>query len=84
MIMFLIIQSMGYNSLSDVPQLVIIMLLSSFFGIRKRYPIMYGQSIFFIAYYVQFALTLKVMYGILSSIEIVAHIMKEKQSDTLV
>jgi len=45
---------------------------------------MYGQSIFFIAYYVQFALTLKVMYGILSSIEIVAHIMKEKQGDTLV
>ena len=41
----------------------------------------FGLSIFFIVYYVQLALTLKVIYGIISQVDSVEHLMEEYHTD---
>ena len=81
MVIFLLMQSMGYNGLSDVPQLALLLILCAFFAFKEGNPVAFGMSIFFIVYYVQFALTLKVIYGIVSQISSIEHLMEEFKSD---
>ena len=66
LVVFQLIQTMIFNGLFDIPQLFMILFLVSFYAYRKTFFVTYGLLIHFVAYYIQFALTLKMVYGIAS------------------
>jgi hypothetical protein len=45
-------QSMAYNGLSDIPQLLLILFLAALYAFRKKFPVVFGQITFMIVYYV--------------------------------
>ena len=75
LIVFQLLQSMGFNGLFDLPQLFMILLLMAFFSFRKSYKVEYGMACIFISFYIQYALTLKLIYGVLVQIVYVKNYM---------
>ena len=63
LIVLQVMHSMSFNGLFDIPQLFLIITLASLYAYRKEMPVVYGFLTFGIAYYIQFALTLKMIYG---------------------
>jgi predicted branched-subunit amino acid permease len=59
---------MGFNGLFEIPQLFMILVLASFYAYRKNLLVTYGLLIVFVAYYIQFALTMKILYALAMSI----------------
>lgn len=69
LIIFLqLLHSMSFNSLFEIPQLLLILTLFGFFAFRKYYSFEYGLLNFFVAYYFQFTLMLKLTYWISTEI----------------
>ena len=59
---------MIFNCISDVPQLIIIIGLATFFTLRKKQPILYARMTFYVVGYVQVFLTIKLLFAILVQI----------------
>jgi hypothetical protein len=62
-----------------------ILFLASFYAYRKNFFLAYGLLIVLVAYYIQFALTLKMIYGIAMHINFVKeHLNDNKDSPWVV
>ena len=75
-----LVQSMGFNGLFDLPQLLFILLTLGAYAFRRRYYAAYGLSNFALASYIQLALTVKLLYGIVIRIEFVTMLMREHEA----
>jgi hypothetical protein len=56
-----------------------ILFLVSFYAYRKNFFLAYGLLIIFVAYYIQFALTLKMIYGIAMNINSIKELLKDNK-----
>jgi hypothetical protein len=74
---FYIMQTMAYNALFDLPQLILILVCIAFFAFRKSFPIQFNLLNFFIAYFFQFSLMVKLVTGIAMKVDFI----KEYLSD---
>jgi hypothetical protein len=45
-------QTMVFNGLFDIPQLFILLALSSWYAYRRTFPVAYGLVVFFLVYYI--------------------------------
>ena len=64
-------QSMVFNSISDVPQLIMIIGLATFFTLRKKQPILFGKMTYRVVDYIQVFLTLKLLFANLAQLKYV-------------
>ena len=62
---------MNFNSCSDIPALFFMLLLFAFYGVRKQYSILYRKYSFFVVYFIQTVLTLKMFNDILLRIDFI-------------
>lgn len=60
-----LIQSTGFSSMFDVPQLFMLMLLASFFMFREKMRLAFGRFSFFLVSYIQVAVLLKILYQVI-------------------
>lgn len=49
---FQLMQSMVFNSISDVPQLIMIIGLATFFTVRKKNPVLFGKITYYVVQYI--------------------------------
>ena len=71
LIVFQILQSMGFNGLFDLPQLFMILCILSLFVFRQQFRITFGFSLVFLSLYIQLAVTIKIIYIIAIEIDFV-------------
>mmetsp|Transcript_34734 Transcript_34734/g.53327 ORF Transcript_34734/g.53327 Transcript_34734/m.53327 type:complete len:447 (-) Transcript_34734:8731-10071(-) len=83
-ILFQLLQTMGFNGLFDIPQLFLILLMLAFYAFRKSYYVGFGKFIFFSAYYIHFALLLKLTLGILLRIDFVKDYIQQHEKAVFV
>jgi hypothetical protein len=83
LIIFQLLQSMGFNGLFDLPQLFMILLLMAFFSFRKSYKVEYGLGCIFLSFYIQYALTLKLLYNVLIKINYVQDFMDQNSKTNI-
>ena len=62
---FVLAGAMEFNSISDIPAMAMVLLLLSFYAFRREYFLAYGRFVMFMAYYVQFAVTVKIFWTLL-------------------
>jgi hypothetical protein len=60
--------AMGFNSVIDVPTLILIVFLFASFSVRKMAPQFYAIFTFFMVYYINFVSLVKVIYVIITQI----------------
>jgi hypothetical protein len=73
---FAILQAMSFPSCSEVPAMIMIILIFSFFLIRKDIAAVYRKYSFFVIYYLHFTLTLKFLFRVVSGIDFIDNFMK--------
>lgn len=61
-LLFQLFEAMAFNSCSDIPALFMILLLLAFYAFRKKYSIHYRQYSFFVIYFIQVNLLLKLIF----------------------
>ena len=71
LIVFQIMQTMAFNALFDLPQLILILVSVAFWSYRKSFYVMYGLLTFFIAYYFQIALMIKLIIGVAMNVDFI-------------
>lgn len=62
---------MAFNALFDLPQLILILVSVAFWSYRKSFYVMYGLLTFFIAYYFQIALMIKLIIGVAMNVDFI-------------
>lgn len=70
-LLFQLFEAMAFNSCSDIPALFMILLLFAFYAYRKKYSIVYREYSFFVIYFIQVNLTLKVIFSSLIKIDFI-------------
>ena len=67
---------MAFPAVSEFPSLACILLMSAFYAIRKHafIAVAYRRFIFFLMYWIQFNLTIKLVVRIVTNIGYVKHI----------
>ena len=68
--------AMSFNSLSDAPQMVIILILAAFYANRKLHSQAYRKASFFMIYFMMTMLSLKLINDILNRIPFVRDFMR--------
>jgi hypothetical protein len=81
-LLFAILQAMSFPSCSEVPAMLMIILIFSFYLIRKDIAAVYRRYSFFVIYYLQFTLTLKFLYRVVSGIDFIDNYFKFHKDDS--
>jgi len=63
---FVLAGAMEFNSISDIPAMAMVLLLLSLYAFRREYFLAYGRFVMFMAYYMQFAVTVKIFWTLLT------------------
>lgn len=79
LILFELFQAMVFNSCSDIPTLFMLLLVFAMYAFRKDYTVAFLQYTFFVVYFIQFMLTLKLINNTLTSIDFVKDWMEENK-----
>ena len=83
-ILFNLGQAMSFNSVIDIPSLILILIFQSSFAFRKNYPKEFTKFYFFIVYFLQFSLALKMHFVLLSEISLIKNYILVNSKDSLV
>jgi hypothetical protein len=83
-ILFVLFQGMLNNSCADIPSLLMILALMSAYPYRKQYTKSFLQYTFFVMYYLQFILCLKLINECFVKIEFIQDLMKEYKDSNIV
>lgn len=83
-IVFQLLQSMGFNGVFDLPTLFMILVLKSLYAFRKSYFVFYQTFSLFVLYYIQFTVVLKLLYSILTGIGYVEEFMQDRSQNPYV
>jgi hypothetical protein len=75
-IIFQMFAAMSFNSLSDTPQMIIILILAAFYANRKQHSQSYRKASFFMIYFIMTMLSLKLINDILNRIPFVRDFMR--------
>ena len=79
-LVFQLFEAMAFNSCSDIPALFMILLLFAFYAYRKKYSIIYREYSFFVIYFIQVNLTLKVIFSSLIKIDFIREGMESESN----
>ena len=79
-LMFQLFEAMAFNSCSDIPALFMILLLFAFYAYRKQYSVAYREYSFFVIYFIQINLTLKVIFSSLIRIDFIREAMESESN----
>ena len=71
---------MAFNSCSDIPALFMILLLFAFYAYRKQYSVAYREYSFFVIYFIQINLTLKVIFSSVIRIDFIREGMESESN----
>jgi hypothetical protein len=66
-----ILQAMSFNSVLDIPTLLMIVLFAAFYAFRKSYYIIYQQSFLLFVYWVHLTVALNFIYIVMTAIPFV-------------
>ena len=73
---------MAFNALFDLPQLILILVSVAFWSYRKSFYVMYGLLTFFIAYYFQIALMIKLIIGVAMNVDFIKEYLSDNPNFT--
>lgn len=74
---FYVMQTMAYNALFDLPQLILILISIAFFAFRKSFSVQFNLLNFFIVYFFQFSLMVKLVVGIAMKVNFIKEYLAE-------
>jgi len=83
-LLFELSQSMAYNSCSDIPALLMILVMFAFYAYRKANTRKFLQYTFIVVYFIQFIITLKIINEIVRNIDFAKKLMEENHDSTFV
>jgi len=83
-LLFELSQSMAYNSCSDIPALLMILVMFAFYAYRKANTRLFLQYTFIVVYFIQFIITLKIINEIVRNIDFARKWMKEHDDSKFV
>lgn len=78
-LVFIMGGAMNYNSLSDIPSLLMILILASFYAFRKQYYLTYGKFVIFMAYFMHIAVLLKIYCVLFFSMSTITDYFKDAE-----
>lgn len=80
---FYIMQTMAYNALFDLPQLILILISIAFFAFRKSFAVQFNLLNFFIVYIFQFTLMVKLVVGIAMKVPFIKEYLSDYPDDKI-
>lgn len=83
-VLFQMFAAMSFNSLSDTPQMLIILILAAFYANRKQHSQSYRRASFGMIYFMMTMLSLKLINDILNRIPFVRDFMRLNRDNLLV
>lgn len=84
MLLFQLLSVMNFNGLFDVPSMVFILILLSFYALRKSFAVQYAVYAFFLAHYLHISLLLQLLFTILTDIDIIESYFQKHRDSQLV
>ena len=83
-LLFLLVQAMAFNSCCDIPALILILINFAFYAYRKTYTQTFLKYTFFVIYFIQVIIFLKLLNMIFRNIDFIWNIMLEYQNEPIV
>jgi len=71
---------MSFNTLLDLPILIIVLVLVAFYDLRKNYTVIYRSYCFFVVYWMQTVMIIKLIHDILVRTYFIKTWLEDKQN----